>query len=262
MDEQKIIINGLEINYKNFGDGDRGSVLILHGWGRGADSWIRFGRFLASKGYRVIVPDLPGFGKSQAPDVAWAVADYLKFVENFVAELGLGKMYLIGHSFGGGLAAVFAAHNQETILKLVFVDAAVIRKERLNLRQQAAKTLAAGKSLFMRFPFADKLRPFAEKMVYRIAGNHDYEKTTGAMRETFKNILGEDLSSAVGFLKKPVLIIWGSADRSTPVQDAHQLKHKITGSLLEVIDNCGHNPHLTHPAELCRMVDAFLGARN
>jgi len=60
------------------------------------------------------------------------------------------------------------------------------------------------------------------------------------------------------FLKMPVLIIWGSADRSTPVQDAYQLKNKIPGSVLEVIDNCGHNPHLTQPAELCRMTDAFL----
>jgi len=163
MEERKIIIDQLSINYKVFGGNDKPAVLILHGWGKGADAWIRFGRFLAAKDYCVIVPDLPGFGKSQAPDSAWAVADYLKFTEIFAAELGIEKIYLIGHSFGGGLAAVFAAHNPEMVLKLILIDAAVIRKERLGLRQSVAKAMSAGKGLFVRLPFSDKLRPFAEK---------------------------------------------------------------------------------------------------
>lgn len=259
MEEQKITINGLEINYREYGDGD--PVLVLHGWGKGADSWIGFGRFLAAKRYRVLVPDMPGFGKSQVPGKPWVVADYLKFVENFVLEMKLRDVSMIGHSFGGGLAALYAAHNPAMVKKLVLVDAAVIRKERLNSRQRFAKVLAAGKGFFLRLPLSKKIHPWAEKLVYRIAGTHDYEKTSGVMRQTFKNILADDLSGTVNFLKMPVLIIWGSADRSTPVQDAHQLKYKIPGAILEIIDNCGHNPHLTHPAELCRMASSFLEAR-
>ncbi len=262
MEDQKITINGLQINYKIFGDGDCGSVLVLHGWGRGADLWIRFGRFLASKGYQVIVPDLPGFGKSQVPKKPWMAADYLKFVENFALEMKLQNISVVGHSFGGGLAALYAAHNPAMVRKLVLVDAAVIRKERLNPRQRLARILAAGKGFFIRLPMAKKLQPFAEKIVYKIAGTHDYEKTSGIMRQTFRNILADDLSGAVNFLKMPVLIIWGSADRSTPVQDAHQLKYKIPGAILELIDNCGHNPHLTHPAELCRIASSFLDKHN
>jgi len=259
MEEQKITIGERIVNYKIVGQGQ--PVLVLHGWGKGSDAWLRFARFLASKGFQVIVPDLPGFGKSEAPASSWAVADYLKFVEDFVAAIDPGKFHLIGHSFGGGLAAVYTAHNPEMVQRLVLVDAAVIRKERLNLRQKVAKVMAAGKGVFMRLPFAGMMAPMAERLVYKIAGVHDYQKTSGVMRETFKNILSEDLGLSVGFLKLPVLVAWGADDKSTPFRDGRELKQRISGAMLEVIEHCGHNPHLTHPAELARMADSFFNPR-
>ena len=260
MEEQNIDVGGLAISYKTYGQGE--PVLVLHGWGKGSNAWIRFSRFLSSKGYQVVVPDLPGFGKSQVPPVPWSVAEYLKFVEDFVLEMNLEKPYIFGHSFGGGLGAVYAAHNPERAKKLMLVGAAVIRKERLSLRQHAAKALAAGKGVFMCLPFSKKLAPLAERVVYKIAGVHDYQKTSGVMRETFKNILSEDLSGSVNFLKLPVLIVWGGSDKITPLSDARELKHKIAGSSIEKMENVGHSPHLTHPAELARIAGDFFARRN
>lgn len=266
MEERKITIDGLQINCKIFDQGGFAlakiavgeTVLVLHGWGKGSDSWVNFGKLLAQDGYCAIIPDLPGFGKSQVPEISWTMAEYLKFLERFVFELKMDNFYIAGHSFGGGLAAVFAAHNPKMIKKIVLVDAAIIRKERLGLRQRAAKILAGGKDIFMRLPFADKIKPLAERMVYKIAGNYDYKKTSGAMRQTFKNILSEDLSPTLGFIKMPALIIWGDADKSTPLEDAYSLKDKINGAKLKVIDNCGHNPHVTHTADLAAIIAGFL----
>ena len=193
--------------------------------------------------------------------VIWA-ADYLRFVENFVFELELEKIYLIGHSFGGGLAALVVAHNPALAKRLILVDAAVVRRERLGLRQQAAKTMAAAKGIFSRLPFADKLRPLAEKIVYRIAGTHDYQKTNGVMRETFKNILAEDLTSSADFIKIPTLLVWGDFDDSTPVEDGRELNRRIGGSILRLVENCGHNPHVTHTTELVRVVSEFIKSGN
>jgi len=153
--EVKICINGLTINYQIFGNRNNLPVLILHGWGRGAISWEQFGNLLAAQDFYVIIPDLPGFGASQTPEKAWVIADYLKFLENFIAELKLNKISLLGHSFGGGLAAVFAAHNPKIISKIILVDAAIIRRKRLNWRQKFAQFLARGK----KFSFTCHLLP-------------------------------------------------------------------------------------------------------
>ena len=258
MEENKTTIGGLSINYKTFGAKSAKTVLVLHGWGKGSDSWVEVGKMLAKKGYHAVCPDLPGFGRSDEPKIPWAIADYLKFVQDFCAELKLDGFYLAGHSFGGGVSAAFVAHNPGIVKKLVLIDSAIARKERLGLRQAAAKIMAGGKELFLKLPFADKLRPMAEKLVYKIAGAHDYQKTSGIMRQTFKNILGEDLISAADFIKIPVLIIWGRDDSSTPLEDAFILEKKIPGAKLKIIDGCGHNPHVTHPRELAGAIDSFL----
>ncbi|MFA6376817.1 MAG: alpha/beta hydrolase, partial [Candidatus Paceibacterota bacterium] len=157
MKEQKIIINDLAENYKAYGkelpsfakvSEDKPVVLVLHGWGIGSGSWVGVAEGLARDGFGVVCPDMSGFGKSQEPEKPWKVDDYVKFVEDFAAQLGLEKFYLLGHSFGGGVAAVYAAKHPDKMEKMVLCDSAIIRKERLDWRQEYAKKMA-GRGKFL-----------------------------------------------------------------------------------------------------------------
>ena len=91
MREETIEIHGTRVNYKTAGDppppeasdGRRGAILILHGWGSSSDSWIEVQKNLVQYGYNVVVPDLPGFGKTTPPAEVWGVEDYANFVFSF-----------------------------------------------------------------------------------------------------------------------------------------------------------------------------------
>jgi pimeloyl-ACP methyl ester carboxylesterase len=260
MTEKNIPISGLLINYKTFGQGQ--PLLVLHGWGKGSDTWVAVGGSLERNGYQVIIPDLPGFGKSEEPKSSWTVLDYLRFVEDFTTELKMDKFDLIGHSFGGGLAAMFAAKNPQRVGKLVLCDSAVIRKERLSLRQVIAKGMSKTGKFILALPFAGGIVPLAQRVVYKIAGVHDYETASPVMKETFKNILKETLVGHAAKIKTPTLIVWGRNDKSTPAEDATSLNKIIPGSTVAFIEGAGHNSHWTHPQELARIIGSFLNRKS
>lgn len=190
MEEKKIIINNLTINYKTFGNGK--PLLILHGWGGSSNSWIEVAEIISQKGFKVVCPDLPGFGKSQEPPKPWSVDDCAAFISEFTKALDLENFFLFGHSFGGGLALTFSAKNPQTTKLLILCGAAIIRKERLNFRQKIARFMAKGRELLLAIPvIGQTLYGLAQKIVYGIAGTKDYYRSTRNMRETLKILLGK-----------------------------------------------------------------------
>jgi pimeloyl-ACP methyl ester carboxylesterase len=257
MEEQQTIINQLSINYKTFGLSTEGEVvLVLHGWGKGSDSWVEVGELLAQKGYQVIIPDLPGFGKSAAPDKPWTVNDYVEWVAKFAAELNLEIFTLIGHSFGGQVATKFAAFHQEKVGKLILCAAAIVRKPRLGSRQLLAKYLAKTKVIFQNIPFG--IYPILRKIVYRIAGARDYSQLQGVMTQTFLNVVKESVITFAEKITTPTLIVWGEKDKETPLKDAYEISEAIKNSRLEIISGAGHKLHRTHSRELAKIINSFL----
>ena len=85
MREQKILINGLETNFKIAGEGE--PLLILHGWAGSSDSFVEVQKILANRKFKVICPDLPGFGKTITPDIPWTVKDYSDFILKFTRDI-------------------------------------------------------------------------------------------------------------------------------------------------------------------------------
>lgn len=256
MKEEKIVIGGLEINYKIAGQGE--PLLIWHGWGGSSDSWQKVQENL-SQNFQVISLDLPGFGKSSNPTQPWKTDDYLAVLSKLAEKLGLKSFYLAGHSFGGGLAAKFSAQNPQKVKALVLTGAAIFRSQkRLNRRQKIASALAKAGSIFERTPLIGKsLYPLARRFIYRFAGVHDYNRASGVMKETFKNIISEDLSGYLPQIKTPTLILWGKEDKSTPLEDAFAIQKLIPDSQVKVIEKANHSPHLTQPEMTAESISAF-----
>lgn len=254
MEEKKIKIDSLEANYKIFGAGQ--AILVLHGWGIGSDAWMETAVLLAQGGYKLIVPDMPGFGESEVSKTAWTVDDYVDWVKNFADELKLDKFVLLGHSFGGQVATKFGALYPEKIDKLILCAAAVIRKPRLGSRQRLAKFLARGKVFFKNIPFG--IYPALRKIVYRISGARDYARLRGVMAQTFLNIVSEGMLESAKQIKMPTLIVWGDKDTETPLEDAREINWAIANSRLKIISGAGHKLHRTHAQELANIIFQFL----
>jgi len=251
--QNRIEINGKELSYKVAGTGK--PLLIIHGWGASSNSWMGFVEEMVGKGFQLIIPDLPGFGKSPDPDNTWGSEDYSNFILELVKRLNLKDFYLLGHSFGGGIALRIATGNN-SVDKLILCDAAIVREEKLSFRQKASKMFAKVGSKII-----PKNLPgyrFLEKLVYRLAGASDYYRANPVMKDVFKKVINEDLSFLLKKVSQPCLIIWGEDDKATPLIDAHFLSKEIKDSELKIISGARHNPYKTHPKETAEAIINFL----
>ena len=249
MKEEKIVVGDLKINYKTFGEGK--PMLVLHGWPSSSDKWQKIGAILASKGFKIIIPDLPGFGKSQTPPAAWSLDNYVQWVYDFSeAVSGLQNGFILaGHSFGGAVAAKFAIKYNQKVEKLFLVSAACVR-EKTETKSMLARGAKAVKVLSF-FPGYDLFRKAFYKFILK---RSDYAYVSGVMKETYLKVISEDLSPKLFFIKAPTTIIWGDQDDYTPVQQAHLINKKIENSNLVIIENAGHALQIKQPDDLAQKI--------
>jgi pimeloyl-ACP methyl ester carboxylesterase len=222
MREEKVLINDLKINYKIAGEGE--PILILHGWGGSSDSWVEVSEILSKK-FKVICPDLPGFGKSDQPKSPIGVEGYAKILLDFTQKISLEKFDLIGHSFGGAIAFLFSIKYPQKVKSLILCSPAIIRKRKYHTlyRKISYSFLWLAKKIFS-LPLFRKLYPLFRKIIYKITGSYDYYLAEGIMKEIIKKAIREDGTIFLDKLEKETLILWGEKDRNLPLKDAFFLK--------------------------------------
>ncbi|MSU60385.1 MAG: alpha/beta hydrolase [Candidatus Staskawiczbacteria bacterium] len=249
MTEEKVLVGDLKINYKTFGRGR--PMLILHGWSSSSDKWQSIGETLAGKNMKIIVPDLPGFGKSQEPQVAWSLDNYVEWVKEFSENISdlKGGFILLGHSFGGAIAAKFAIKYNQSVEKLFLVSAACVREK--TAPKKALSHFAKLVKKFEFLPFYDLTRKAFYKFILR---RSDYPYVSGIMKETYLKVISEDLSPKMFFIKAPTTIIWGDKDDLTPIEQAYFINKKIENSNLVVIEGASHSLQIKQPEILAEKI--------
>jgi pimeloyl-ACP methyl ester carboxylesterase len=245
-------ITGLSIHYQVMGEGK--DLLLLHGWGVDS-SVMRPMQEHFSAHMRVTSLDLPGFGKSDTPQVPWGIYDYGNLTEAFVAELGLVDPVILGHSFGGRIALILGARGLAK--KLILVDAAGIRPKRsLNYYLRVGSYKAAKKVMAL-----PGLRFYREKALDLWRKNNpssDYQAAQGMMRQIFVNVVNEDLKPLLPIVTAPTLLIWGADDTATPLSDGRLMERLIPDAGLVVFEHSGHYSFLDNTPGFYAAVDYFL----
>ncbi len=228
-------------------------ILILHGWQSKAAAWKETADFLIRDGYRVIVPDLPGFGDNPPPEKPWGIDEYAQWVDNFVRRNNWNRFFLLGHSFGGGLAIKYAVLYPEKVEKLFLVGAAFARRR--TIKKFFLGLVSKIFNNFSSLPFYAFFRKAFYKFIVR---KSDYTAAKGIMKESYLKIIREDLSSLLPEISTPTAIIWGEKDDITPVKWAFFAKAKIKNSQLIIIEGTGHALELQAPRILAEKIKAFL----
>jgi len=255
MKEEKILINGLRVNYKVAGEGP--ALLVLHGWGGSSDSWVALQKIISEEGFKVIVPDFPGFGKSVTPPDVWSVGDYMDFILKFLEILQLDNFFLLGHSFGGRVAIKFATRYPEKLKSLILCDSAGIRGKPSAKARIIFLMAVIGNAVFSPKIMA-RFKDSARNVFYAFIRKRDYAKANGVMKETIKKVLGEDLLDDLSKIKTSTLIIWGENDKMVPVKYARVFREKIENAKLEIMPKVGHSPHIERPEKLAEIILKFL----
>jgi 2-hydroxy-6-oxonona-2,4-dienedioate hydrolase len=252
-------VYGAKVHYVDAGTGS--PVVLLHGLADDIGVWESVIPALAAK-HRVIALDQIGFGRSDKPLLSYRVTTFVDFLDGFLNELKIDRASVVGNSLGGWVAADFALAHPDRVDRLVLCDAAgyaaVVKN--MNPRALSALRLASRDDIRYLGPLT-----FHDKRFYEDVDLAFKQRVTAGDSYTVKQVLesmvrGEDvLDGRVGAIHRPTLILWGRDDKIIPLNFAERLHKEIAGSRLEIIDNCGHMPHVECPDEFTRMVLEFLG---
>lgn len=249
-------IQNLAIHHLTLGNPGGIPVVMLHGWGANVDLLRPLAARLAPLGYTVHLLDLPGFGQSAPPPHAWTVHDYKAFVLAYLDALGLERVYLFGHSFGGRLGLLLGADHAERFFKMVLADSAGVRPKTplpTRLRLTAYKTTRETLRKIGMGALADKLSAWYSARY----GSSDYKEASGVMRETFVKVVNEDLLPYAARVKLSTLLLWGDRDEDTPLWQGRLLEKTIPDAGLVVFEGAGHYSYLDKLADATRVIDYF-----
>lgn len=251
-----ITLNNLTIAEAVIGDSGARPVLMLHGWGANISLMWQVAQSLAPRGYRVYVPDMPGFGDSDEPRKAWSVFDYANWVLSYLSYHGIEEVFLFGHSFGGRLGLILGADHPNRIASMVLADSAGIRPKlpvTTQVRTHVYKGIRDGlKSLGMS-ALSDTLR----QKYNTHYGSSDFQNASGIMRETFVRVINQDLLDHAARVAIPTLLIWGENDDETPLWMGQKLEQTIPDAALVIFPGTGHYSYLEDVTRTVSIMDAL-----
>ncbi len=273
----------------------KNKLIIIHGWTKeGSDSFSEMVKFLKDD-FEIYLIDLPGFKKPL--ERPYTFDDYLNYLEtqidtilrrinadirtisdytqtnmDFISneDKKMSEMsvlspnksmsfYLLGHSFGGALAMLYALKHPEKIKKLILYNSAIIREKNLKIKI----------SLFLSkiFKFLEQIIPekilyFLKKAYYKfIIKSYDYFNADENLKKTFSNIVKVDLRNLAKNLKVKTILLWSKYDKFTPLRHGEILKNLISNSQLILLDG-GHSFHKEKPEEFAKILKRIIEDMN
>lgn len=250
-EERSVSVRGSSLHLWEGGSGP--PLVFLHGAGSIGQRWVGAFPQLALR-HRVLLPDLPGFGRSpDLPDLR-TFTDLAAVVEEFLRQEVDGPVDLLGNSMGGGIAAGIALRSPELVRRLVLVaPGGLIEREDRHREAAQVRPGEVNRALFHRLERAQGEFPTLRPEEVR----ERWKQTRAVLDRWMRNGL-EPLPFER--IRSPTLVVWGREDRILPASWAEEIARRIPGARAVVLEDCGHVPQLELPREFCQAVEPFLGA--
>ena len=251
--KELVMPDGSHVVFLEGGQGE--PLLLLHGFGADKDNFTRVARWLTPH-YRVIIPDLVGFGESShLSDVDYHYAAQATRMHQFVHALQLTTVSLGGNSMGGGIALSYASQYTQEVNSLWLIDTAGIAGAPAS---ELARIIAAGERnpllitkesdfpFLMKFAMSDP--PYLPGPIMDVLAR---ERITNQSleRQVFQQISTDSLNEAIRGLLTPTLIVWGEEDRVLSVATVPLLKSLLPNAKAIVMPGVGHAPMIERPEQ-------------
>lgn len=233
-------------------------VVLIHGLGPNASKdWLPLLPRLAAQ-YRVLLLDLPGFGRSERPDAALSPKRYADLVYWLIARHTGEPVFVVGHSLGGAVALRHSADYPQQVRRLLLIDAAGILQTTVFTRHMSRvpgrlstlpvlRQLADGGSRILNH-FSGQVQDLGAGKAGSLAAMAGSDQARGMLYKdssTINAALGlanEDFSPVVRTLQVPVWMLWGEQDTVTPLRTGQALRWLLPQSQLHVLPEVGHVP--------------------
>ncbi|XP_011144727.1 valacyclovir hydrolase [Harpegnathos saltator] len=252
IEEQKVKINGIDINYAKVGTGDHPVLLLPGALGT---IWTDFKpqiENLDADKLVIVAWDPPGYGKSRPPDKMFPDDFFQRdavLAHDLMKTLGYKKFSLIGWSDGGITSLLLASTYPESIWKMVVTGAnAYIHPDEMKLYEKVRS-----------------IDTWSEKMrtpMIKAYGEDYFRKTWSdwidAMHKLYEKRNGDVCKQVLPKIRCPTLIVYGAKDMMVLPEHSEYLKQNIANSKLHIFEKGAHNLHLRYADEFNKLVTDFL----
>jgi pimeloyl-ACP methyl ester carboxylesterase len=258
VESRSVQVGGYRMHYLAEGPAGGPVVVLVHGLGGNAEEWRDLASWLVKAGYRVYLPDLPGFGRSEQPaDFSYSVHDQAEVVVGFLDALRLKQVDLGGSSMGGWIVQIVAARHPERVRRLMLFDAVGLYEEpSWDTRLFTPATPAELDQLMvLLMPNPQKIPGFIARDIVRDSNRNAWviHRAVDAM------LTGQDATdNLLPQLKMPMLLVWGAQDRIAPLTQGARMHQLVPQSELAVFPACGHLAQMQCTAEAGPKVVEFV----
>jgi len=232
-------------------------VVILPGWMLGASRFEPLKKELANRGYRTHVVDFPGFVEGEEIIRPWTLTDYTRFLEGFLRQHKLTQTIFICHSFGGRVALKLLSEQPKFAHALILSGTPGFRSTHSTKLFTIATISKIGRAI-MSLPPLSIFQDVARKLFNILVGARDISALKGFMRQTFINIVEEDLEGYMRTLTVPTLLLWGAKDSLVALSIARRMHETISNSRLTIVPETFHNLIYHQPKEFTQHAENFL----
>ena len=270
----QVTIHGHDVTYRMGGDGD--VVLLIHGMAGSSRTWKDVTERLVAH-HRVVAPDLLGHGESAKPMGDYSLGAFASGLRDLLSVIGVERCTVVGQSLGGGVAMQLAYQHPEVVDRLVLVCSGGLGRE-VSWMLRALTLPGAELVMPVIFPrlladrgndvnrFLHRRGIRAPKLgeMWRAYSSLSGAQNRGAFLRTLRSVVdpgGQTVSALdriylAGGL--PTMIVWGDEDPIIPIEHGRRAHATIEGSRFEVMEGCGHFPHVEDPARFTELLTDFI----
>ncbi|MBX5468916.1 MAG: alpha/beta hydrolase [Thermoleophilaceae bacterium] len=269
--EGELRARGVRAPFIEAGPADaRDAAFFVHGNPGSREDWTRLVRSVGDVG-RAVAVDMPGFGRADKPrDFDYTVGGYAAFIEEARRELGIERMHIVGHDFGGPFALMWALQHQDAFASAVLINTGVLIGYRWHRMARLWRTPVVGEIVQMlvtergwrRTMRSLNPQPLPPEDVARMYRDYDRD-TRRAVLKLYRatgevGALGDALSAAFRALDRPALVVWGRQDPFIGVEQAELQRRSFPSARVVVLDDSGHWPFLDDPERVAAEIVPFM----
>jgi len=262
---KSIDAGGITTNYHDEGSGS--PVVLLHGSGPGVSAWANWRPVLPAlaEHFRVVAPDIVGFGFTERPDgIQYTMDNWTKHAVDFLDAMEIEQADIVGNSFGGALAETLAIRHHDRVRRLVLMGSGGVQfelTEGLDIAWGYTPSIENMKQLLDLFAYSrelvtDELAELRYKASMRPGIQEAYSQMFPAPRQNGINELAPS-DDELRALEHQTLIVHGREDRIIPPAASRKLFELLPNAQLHMFAKCGHWTQIEHTARFNQLVINF-----
>jgi 2-hydroxy-6-oxonona-2,4-dienedioate hydrolase len=242
-----------EKDYRYIEVGEGTPIIVLHGLMGGLSNFDAVTSFFSSKGYKVIIPELPIYTMSLLKTNVKSFANYLR---DFINFKGLDNVILLGNSLGGHIGLYHTKLYPEKVKALIITGSSGLYESAMGggYTKRSDYEVIKKKAQDVFYDPKVATKEIVDEVYETVNDRNKLIKTLAIAKSAIRHNMGKDLPQ----MKTPTCIIWGKNDNVTPPEVADEFHELLPDSELFWIDKCGHAAMMEHPDEFNKILSGWL----